>query len=337
MDSSLELASTPYRQAVARPIPFANMSSTPASPIAEEVLAGFSRSPKEIHCKFFYDPEGSRLFEQICELEEYYPTRTELAIMRRHAPSMARLLGPRVTLIEYGSGAGLKTPLLLEALEQPVAYVPIDISDGPLRASAARLAARFPSLEVLPLCLDYTSSVELPGIQEAPLRQVVYFPGSTIGNFPPEAAIPFLRNIGELCGPGGALLIGVDLEKDPDVLHRAYNDARGVTAAFNLNLLARFNRELAAGFDIDSFRHQAIYNTADKRIEMYLVSERRQSVTIAGTRVEFDAGEKILTEYSYKYSRERFHQLAATAGWSVEQVWTDDRELFSVQYLTTGG
>ena len=312
------------------------MPSQKATTVAE-VLGGLSRKPKRIHCKFFYDEEGSRLFDRICELEEYYPTRTEVSIMHQHAKEMAHLLGPRVMLIEYGSGSGLKTPLLLSALERPTAYLAIDISQGPLEASVAKLARRFPDLEVVPLRQDYTRSIELPATREIPQRRAVYFPGSTIGNFPPPEAKPFLRRIGKLCGPGGGLLIGVDLEKDPRVLQRAYDDAQGVTAEFNLNLLRRFNRELGADFDLASFRHRAVYSTAEHRIEMYLVSQRRQSVTIAGTRFEFHDQEEILTEYSTKYSLERFQALAATAGWKVDRVWTDDDNLFSVQYLTPRG
>ncbi len=302
-----------------------------------EVLRGLSRSPKEIHPKFFYDEAGSHLFERICELEEYYLTRTELAIMRRQAPRMAAWIGPRAQLVEYGSGAGLKTPILLDALVDPTAYVPIDISRAHLEASATRLAARYPRLEVLALCADYTSAVELPPARQEPERRVVYFPGSTIGNFTPRQACGFLRRIAEQCGPGGGLLIGVDLEKDPDVLHRAYNDSEGVTAAFNLNLLVRFNRELGADFDLAAFRHHALYDGEEARIEMYLLGERRQTVTFDGTEVDFEAGEKILTEYSYKYSLERFRDMAAAAGFEVEKVWTDPEELYSVQFLSVAG
>lgn len=303
----------------------------------DEVLGGLSRSPKTIDCKYFYDEAGSELFDRICELEEYYPTRTELAIMRRNAAEMASRLGPRLMLIEYGSGSGLKTPLLLDALDAPVAYLPIDISPAPLQASARRLAQRYPRLDILPLCADYTGPVTLPPTRAVPRRRAVYFPGSTIGNFPPPEARVFLQRIAATCGAGGALLIGVDLVKDRQVLHRAYNDAQGVTAAFNLNLLVRFNRELGADFDVDGFRHRAIYNADQHRIEMYLVSQRRQQVRIADRVIELAAGEEILTEYSYKYTRDGFRDLAEAAGFTVEQVWTDDADLFSVQYLETAG
>ncbi|MEM7354606.1 MAG: L-histidine N(alpha)-methyltransferase [Acidobacteriota bacterium] len=301
---------------------------------ARDVLQGLRATPKTIHCKYFYDAVGSELFERICELEEYYPTRTELAIMRRSVMEMADRLGPRLLLIEYGSGSGRKTELLLDALDEPATYLPIDISPAPLQASAGRLIAHYPDLEVVPLCADYTVPFELPAIRSTPRRRAVYFPGSTIGNFGPEASRHFLRRIAQMCGAGGALLIGVDLVKDAGVLQRAYDDAAGVTAAFNLNLLVRFNRELAADFDTDRFRHKAVYDIPHQRIEMYLVSQARQEVQIAGETVVFGAGEEILTEYSYKYTLEGFRRLAQDAGFRVECVWTDDQDLFSVQYLT---
>ncbi|MCP3959477.1 MAG: L-histidine N(alpha)-methyltransferase [bacterium] len=300
---------------------------------ATEVLAGLARVPKQIHSKFFYDQRGSELFDRICELEEYYLTRTELAIMRAHAVEMAALLGPRVTLVEFGSGSSIKTPLLLDALEEPAAYVPIDISGEHLEATAKKLTARYPEIEVLPLWADYTDAVKLPATSGDAGRRAVYFPGSTVGNFTPAEAKDFLRRVATLAGLDGALLIGVDLDKDPDVLHRAYNDAAGVTAEFNLNLLARFNRELGADFDLRAFRHHALYNQGDGRIEMYLISERPQTVRIGETAIRFEAGEKILTEYSYKYSLERFRRIGAEAGFEVRRVWTDDDQLFSVQYL----
>ncbi len=303
----------------------------------DEVIAGLRRSPKEIHCKFFYDREGSRLFDRICELEEYYPTRTELAIMRRDAAEMGSLIGPRAAVIEYGSGSSLKTPILLDALDDPVAYVPIDISRGHLEASAARLAERYREIEVLPLHADYTGPIELPASRRRARRRVVYFPGSTIGNFAPAEAIAFLHRIAAVCGADGGALIGVDLKKDKDVLERAYDDREGVTAAFNLNLLRRFNRELGADFDLDGFRHLAFYDEDLGRIEMHLVSRRRQTVQIGGERITFEAGERIHTENSYKYSREDFRRLAAAGGLEVERVWTDDDRLFSVQYLTVVG
>ncbi len=305
--------------------------------VRDEVLQGLGKSPKEIHPKFFYDQRGSELFARICELDEYYLTRTELEIMRWNAIEMAALIGAGAMLIEYGSGASLKTQILLDALRRPVAYVPIDISRATLEASAIRLVKRYDELEVLPINADYLQPVELPVTRRFPERRVVYFPGSTIGNFVPRDAESFVRRIARQAGPGGALLIGVDLDKDPDVLHRAYNDSAGVTAAFNLNLLVRFNRELGADFDLEGFHHKALYNQQESRIEMYLVSERRQTVTLGDAEISFEAGEEILTEYSYKYSLASFRELADAAGFEVERVWTDEARLFSVQYLTAKG
>lgn len=299
----------------------------------EEVLRGLLSPQKELPCKLFYDELGSQLFEQICELDEYYPTRAEMRIMRAAAPEMAARLGPHCMLLEYGSGASLKTPLLLDQLERPAAYVPIDISCELLAQSSAAIARRYPRLNVLPLCVDYTGAFEVPRTRTKPRRRAAYYPGSTIGNFVPEDARRFLRRIGEVCGAGGGLLIGVDLKKDPLMLHRAYNDALGITAAFNLNILRRLNRELAAGFVLDNFRHYAFYNPVFARVEMHLISLVDQVVPVAGAEVHFERGESIWTEASYKYSHEEFARLAHSAGWRVEQTWTDDRGLFSVKYL----
>lgn len=300
----------------------------------DEVIAGLRRTPKEIHCKFFYDRRGSELFDRICELEEYYPTRTELAIMRAHAVEMAALVGPRAMIVEYGSGSGLKTPILLEALEEPVAYVPLDISRQHLEESAARLARRFPGIEVLPLPADYTAPIDLPATRRPPRRRVVYFPGSTIGNFGPAEADLFLRRLVRIAGTGGGALIGADLVKDKAVLEAAYDDREGVTAEFNLNLLRRFNRELGADFDLAGFRHLAFYNEEEGRIEMHLENLRPQTVRLGGAEIAFAAGERIHTENSYKYTLGGFRSLAAASGLAVERVWTDDARLFSVQYLT---
>jgi dimethylhistidine N-methyltransferase len=313
------------------------MTETAAEPASEayrrEVVEGLARSPKAIHCKFLYDQRGSELFDRICELPEYYPTRTELGIMRDHAGEMAMRIGPRALLIEYGSGSSLKTPILLDALEDPVAYVPIDISREHLMSSVERLAERYPELEILPVAADYTSPVELPEPRRHPERRVVYFPGSTIGNFEPGEAREFLRRMAGRVDHGGGVLIGVDLEKDDAVLEAAYNDAQGVTAEFNLNLLRRFNRELGADFDLDAFRHLAFYNRDAGRIELHLESLADQTVHLGGEEIHFDRGEQIHTEYSYKYTLGGFRALAAEAGLEVEEVWTDDRRLFSVQYL----
>ncbi|MEL7060910.1 MAG: L-histidine N(alpha)-methyltransferase [Acidobacteriota bacterium] len=298
----------------------------------EEILAGLRSVPKTIHCKFLYDERGSQLFDAITELPEYYPTRTELAIMEEHVEEMARSLGPHVLLVELGSGSSTKTPMLLERLDEPVAYVPVDISSEHLHAAAERLRERFPRLDIQPIAADYTADYRLPEVEAR--RTVVYFPGSTIGNFPPGAIEDFLRHIAELCGPGGALLIGVDLRKDRETLERAYDDAEGVTAAFNLNLLRRFNRELGADFDLDAFAHRAIWNEVDGRIEMSLVSRRDQTVSVGEEQLQFAAGEAILTEHSHKFTVEQFAEIAAAAGFRVDRVWADSDNRFSVQFLT---
>ena len=297
-----------------------------------DVLRGLGRPAKELPCKYFYDERGSRLFEQICALDEYYPTRTELAIMRRFAAAMAAWLGPRCLLIEFGSGSSTKTRLLLDHLETAAAYVPVDISGAHLERSARILAADHPGLPVLPVHADFTAPLTLPrNLEEA--RRAVYFPGSTIGNFTPPEARALLRRVHALCGPGGGLLIGIDFKKDRATLEAAYNDARGVTRAFNLNLLRRINRELGGDFRLDRFRHHAFYNADEGRIEMHLISTGRQTVRIGPAQIGFTAEEGIRTEYSYKYDVEGFGTLAASAGWTVEQVWTDERRLFGVLYL----
>ena len=299
----------------------------------EEVLRGLLSPQKELPCKLLYDETGSQLFEQICDLDEYYPTRSELRIMRASAADMAARLGPDCLLIEYGSGSSTKTPLLLDHMDRPAGYVPIDISREVLRASAEAISRRYPRLRVLPLCRDYTAEIQVPRTRPPAARRVAYYPGSTIGNFVPNDARRFLSRIGDVCGSGGGLLVGVDLKKDPLMLHRAYNDALGITAAFNLNILMRLNREMAATFAVDRFRHYAFYNPVFARVEMHLVSLVPQVVSVAGVDVAFERGESIWTEASYKYSQDEFAELAASAGWRVEQTWTDDRGLFSVQYL----
>ena len=305
----------------------------PTDTFSDEVVAGLTAEPKSIPSKFFYDARGSELFDAICELDEYYLTRTELAIMEAHVDEMADRLGPRALLVEYGSGSSMKTRILLAHMREAAGYVPIDISREHLMASAADLQREFPSIEVLPVCADYTDRIQLPKPSEDAKRVAVYFPGSTIGNFHPHEAEAFLVRIHRVAGSGGALLIGVDLEKDPDVLHAAYNDARGVTAAFNKNLLERMNREIGGTFRLDAFEHEAVYNARQSRIEMYLVSLEDQAVDVAGETIQFEKGEKINTEYSYKYSLPAFYELASRAEFEVESVWTDDKQYFSVQYL----
>ncbi len=284
--------------------------------------------------KYFYHERASQLFKQICALDEYYLARTELGIMRDHAGEMAEVLGQQYLLVEYGSGSSTKMRLLLAHLRQPAAYVPIDISREHLLQAALALAAAYPDLEVLPVCADYTTDFELPVPTTPAAHRVVYYPGPTIGNFDREPALRFLRRIAQVCGPGGGLLIGVDLRKDPVKLHHAYNDWEGVTAAFNLNLLARINRELGADFRLDRFRHYAFYNPREGGVETHLVSLANQIVHVGDAEFSFEIGERIWTESSYKYRLDEFAHLAGAAGFTVEQVLTDPQGLFSVQYLT---
>jgi dimethylhistidine N-methyltransferase len=301
-----------------------------------DVLRGLARRHKRISCKYLYDRRGSRLFDEICELPEYYPTRTETAITETYVEEMVRCVGPRCMFIEYGSGSSTKTRLLLDRLPCPAAYVPVDISREHLRFSADQLRTYYPDLDVLPVCADFTHRFELPSSRRPVERRVVYFPGSTIGNFTRPRAVRLLRGIASLCGAGGGLLIGVDLIKNPAVLRAAYNDSRGVTARFNLNLLARFNRELGADFQIDQFRHRAIYNEQRGRVEIYLVSLVDQTVALAGRQIRFSRGERIHTENSHKYDLAGFEALAGEAGMHVERVWIDSARWFSVQALKVG-
>ncbi len=302
-----------------------------SSSFREEVLSGLSSSPKSLPCKFFYDQRGSELFERICELEEYYPTRTEMSIMRRFSGEMAECLGEDCLLVEFGSGSSLKTRVLLDEMVRPAGYVPLDISREHLLASSARLSQAYPDLDVAAVCADYTRPFTLPEGLRPSRRTCVYFPGSTIGNFDPEEALPFLRQTARVCGSEGLLLIGVDLKKDPEVLRQAYNDAEGVTALFNLNILRRINRELDADFDLAQWEHLAFYNAAPGRIEMHLRSRTGQSVHIAGQTIRFSEGETIHTENSHKYTPREFARLASEAGFERLKIWTDPESLFSVQ------
>ena len=302
-----------------------------------EVLAGLSVSPRTLPCKFFYDQRGAALFQQICDLPEYYITRTELQILQRHGAEMAAALGENIELIGLGTGAGTKTRILLEQLKAPAVYVPVDISSGQLSQSTALFRQLFPDLEILPVCTDYLQPFELPVPSRHPARNVVYFPGSTLGNFEPAIALNFLHRIAQMCGPGGGLLIGVDLRKDQSVLERAYNDSQGVTADFNLNLLVRANRELGANFDLSSWKHQAIYHSGHGRIEMHLISEKEQIVQIDGREFHFEKGERIITEFSYKHTPEGFTALAGKAGFEFEKLWTDEAQLFGDFYFTLPG
>lgn len=301
-----------------------------SGPFLAEVIEGLRRPRKTLPCKYFYDAQGSALFERICDLPEYYLTRTELEILRLHIAEMAGELGPELLLIEYGSGSGKKTLLLLDHLEAPAAYVPIDISESAMLAFAGSLRARYPSLEVLPVCADYTRAFTLPRSRRRPRRRAVFFPGSTIGNFTPQEAVEFLARARRTAGEGGALLIGVDLRKERSILEAAYDDPAGVTAAFNLNLLARINRELGGDFRLEDFRHRAFFDERLGRVEMHLVSRRTQTVRIAGEEFSFGEGESIHTECCYKYAEDEFAGVAARAGWTARRAWSDPARLFSV-------
>ncbi len=301
--------------------------------LLEEAIAGLSQEPKLLPCKYFYDEYGSRLFDRICELEEYYPTRTELAIMHQSIHEMAALIGEEVLLVEYGAGSCVKIRLLLDALRRPAGFVPIDISREHLVKAAREVHDVYPDLEILPVCADYNKPFEMPQASRAASRRVVYFPGSTIGNFHPSDAHKFLARLRELVGMGGGLLIGVDLKKDPNVLRLAYNDLQGITASFNMNLLTRLNNECGADFDLDRFHHEAAYNEAEGRIEMHLVSDADQTVSLGGQTFHFAEDESIRTECSYKYTVEEFASLARPAGFELRRAWTDQKDYFSVQFL----
>lgn len=304
--------------------------------LVAEVLRGLGAPLKRLPPKLFYDEEGSRLFEAICGLDEYYPTRTELSILRAHAGAIAARLGPRCRLIEFGSGSSLKTQALLDALREPSAYVPVDISPSALEGAVAELARRYPGLAVEPVCADFTRPLELP-VRPGARRSAVFFSGSTIGNFTPDEARGLLGRMGELAGRGGAVLVGIDLKKDPALLHAAYNDRRGVTAAFNRNALARLNRECGASFPVEGFYHYAFYNPAEGRVEMHLVSNARRRVEVAGRAFDFDEGEPVVTEYSYKHTVAGFGRLAASAGLGLREAWVDARRYFAVVYLEPEG
>ncbi|MDE0229340.1 MAG: L-histidine N(alpha)-methyltransferase [Spirochaetaceae bacterium] len=297
-----------------------------------QVLEGLRQERKWLPCRLLYDERGSELFERITALEEYYPTRTEHAIMTVAAPAMGRIIDSGCVLIEYGSGSSTKTCALLDHLPAPAAYLPIDVSRAQLEAAAATVRARYPTLEVAPLCADYNRPVSLPPAAARGPR-VAYFPGSTVGNFNPPEAVRFLTGIARTVGPGGCLVIGVDLPKDRALLEAAYDDRQGVTAAFNLNVLRHLNRILEGDFDLESFAHRSCYDSARGRIEMHLVSGREQVVTVAGERFRFGVGETILTEVSYKFTLDGFALLAGISGFDVAAVWTDRRRMFSVQLL----
>ncbi len=297
-----------------------------------DALAGLGAMPKTLPCKWLYDTEGARLFDRITTLPEYYPTRTELGILPIAAAKLAARLGPGASVVEFGSGDGSKVRLLLQALDTPAAYVPVDIAPDWLAGAAARVQAEFPALAVLPVVADFTAHFALPAALPVGPR-LGFFPGSTIGNFTPTEAIGFLQRARGILGQGAGLLLGADLVKPTAILEAAYDDAAGVTAAFNLNLLARLNREAAGSFDLTGFRHEARWNPALERVEMHLVARRAQVAGLAGQVVQFAAGESIHTENSHKYRPEVLRELAAAGGWQAEEMWTDSRQLFSVWLL----
>ena len=301
--------------------------------MAQSVLDGLHKTPKELSPVWLYDELGSQLFDRICDLPEYYVTRTEMAIMEDHAPEMARLLGARIALIEFGSGSSDKTRALLDYLENPCVYVPVDIERNHLLEAAVAIARDYPALAVSPLCADFTKPLELPRQAIAADRQVVYFPGSTLGNFESEEAKALLRSIREIIQPDGALLIGIDLKKDVGVLERAYDDAQGVTAEFNLNALRHLNRVMDCDMPPDAFEHQAVWVEGKDRIEMRLVSQRDLKVDVAGESIPLRRGEYLRTECCHKYTLESFAALAAAAGLKVRHTWCDAERKFSVQML----
>ena len=301
-----------------------------------EAVYGLAQAQKILPCKFLYDEEGSRLFNEICELDEYYPTRTETGILCDNIDEIVALMGPACRLVEFGSGTSAKTRHLLNRLPELSSYLPIDISGEQLLESSAHLSRDFPGLEIHPIEADYGEISELPASGRKPKRTVAFFPGSTIGNFEPEEAVVFLSRVAALCGANGGLLIGVDRKKDKRLLELAYNDRKGVTARFNLNLLARANRELGADFDLASFHHRAPYNECLGRIEMHLVSARPQVVHLNSHQFHFSQGEHITTEYSYKYTLPGFTRLAKKAGFELVKSWDDRNHLFGVSFLKVG-
>jgi len=299
----------------------------------DELIDGLRQPEMMISPKYFYDERGSQLFDEITRLPEYYPTETELGIMQDNIDEIASLVGRQASLIEFGSGSSLKTRILLDHLDELAAYVPVDISEDHLLQSAQQIREEFPDLDVLPVVADFTQPFRLPTPRVMPVRNVVYFPGSTIGNFTNDGAQELLAVMHGEAGADGALLIGVDLQKDPAIIEAAYNDSAGVTAEFNLNMLRHLNREFGADFDVDAFTHSAEYNEDEGRIEIRLVSEQDQEFTVGSQSFSIGKDEAILTEYSHKYTLDGFAAMAETAGFRVKRVWTDAGRLFSVQYL----
>ena len=298
-----------------------------------DVVEGLSRNRKTLPSKYFYDERGSKLFDDICELDEYYVTRTESTLMKQQVGDIAAAVGSNALLVEYGSGSSLKTRLLLRNLIAPAGYVPIDISGDYLSQVGHSLQAEFPNIEVMPVVADFTKSFEVPSPTSKESRRVIYFPGSTIGNFRREDAMALLVGMAENAGADGGVLIGVDLDKDRDVLRAAYNDSQGVTAEFNLNILKRINDELGGSFDLRKFKHEAVFNDGRSCIEMHLISTQRQTVNVCKYSFEFEENESVLTEYSHKYTIDAFGEMANEAGLNVKNVWTDANNMFAVMYL----
>lgn len=315
----------------AAPVPVTKQEEFSSSDL-EEILEGLSQAQKTISPKYFYDQTGSKLFDQICMLPEYYLTRTEMQIMRNSVDEIAQLIGPQASLIEFGSGSSMKTRLLLSHLNDLAAYVPVDISHDHLVQAANKLSQDFPHIEVLPVVADFTQPFQLPSPRIMPRRNLVYFPGSTIGNFSPDAAQALLGVMRQEAGADGALLIGVDLKKDPAIIEEAYNDSAGITARFNLNVLKRINREFSANFDLRKFEHRAVYDEKFGRIEMQLHSLCAHEFTVGGQVFRLAEGEFIVTEHSHKYALDEFLVMAGKAGFDLTRVWTDPDQMFSVHF-----
>ena len=305
----------------------------PQLEILEEIYNGLNQKLKTLPCKLFYDERGSKLFDFICELEEYYPTRTESMIMKNNIDDIVSVIKDNSLLIEFGSGSSMKTRLLLDNLNNLAGYVPIDISEEHLINTTERLKEEYPDLEIIPLAADYTKQFELPEIHKSIEHKITYFPGSTLGNFTKKEAVDFLKLVSETCGPNGGLLIGIDLHKDKEILEAAYNDKENVTAEFNLNILERINREFGADFEINNFSHYAFYNEEEKRIEMHLISESEQTIIINERKFHFSKGESILTEYSHKYTLGSFAELAEDY-FDIIKIWVDKNKYFAVLYLS---
>ena len=304
------------------------------SPEISEIVDGLSAPQKQVSPKYFYDERGSQLFDEITKLPEYYLTNTELGIMRDNIAEIVEMVGQQASLIEFGSGSSMKTRVLLKHLSELAAYVPVDISNEHLHASADEIRSEFPHIDVLPVVADFTKQFKLPTPLVMPVRNVVYFPGSTIGNFEHDMAMELLRVMHHEAGKDGALLIGVDLQKDPQLIENAYNDSAGITAEFNLNMLEHLNRDYGANFNVDEFVHSANYDPDEGRVVIELISQTDQKFEIADREFNIADGETILTEYSHKYTLSGFETMANEAGFSVEKVWTDKDNLFSVQFLT---